>query len=61
LGLGAFSVSLTVKDMHPSRDFQEKPGFKPFGGDGQQNWLIMKNGDTIIGLFLRYVSKRRTE
>ncbi len=51
MGLGAFSVSLAVKDIHTSRDFYEKLGFDSFGGDIEQNWLIMKNGDTIIGLF----------
>ena len=49
--LGAFSVSLAVKDLSISRAFYEKPGFKAFGGDVSQNWLIMKNGDCIIGLF----------
>lgn len=49
--LGAFSISLAVKDIHASRAFYEKLGFKEFGGDINQNWLIMKNGDTLIGLF----------
>src|SRR3970282_26090 len=49
--LGAFSISLAVKDIVASRAFYEKFGFKDFGGDLSQNWLIMKNGDTIIGLF----------
>jgi catechol 2,3-dioxygenase-like lactoylglutathione lyase family enzyme len=49
--LGAFSVSLSVKDLAASRAFYEKFGFKPFGGDPSQNWLIMKNGDHVIGLF----------
>ena len=49
--LGAFSVSLSVKDLEASRSFYEKLGFKIFGGDAAQNWLIMKNGDHIIGLF----------
>jgi lactoylglutathione lyase len=49
--LGAFSVSLTVKDMEASRKFYEKLGFKEFAGDASQNWLIMKNGGTVIGLF----------
>lgn len=49
--LGAFSVSLTVKDIHASRLFYEKLGFERFGGDISQNWLIMKNGDHVIGLF----------
>ena len=49
--LGAFSVSLTVKDIEASRDFYENFGFEVFGGDLSQNWLIMKNGDSVIGLF----------
>ncbi len=49
--LGAFSVSLAVKDIHASRAFYEKLGFSDFGGDISNNWLIMKNGDTLIGLF----------
>jgi lactoylglutathione lyase len=49
--LGAFSISLAVKDIEASRAFYEKFGFKVFGGDAAQNWLILKNGDHIIGLF----------
>lgn len=49
--LGAFSVSLSVKDIHVSRAFYEKLGFEIFGGDIDQNYLIMKNGSTLIGLF----------
>ena len=49
--LGAFSVSLAVKDLEASRQFYEKLGFGIFGGDPAQNWLILKNGDTVIGLF----------
>jgi lactoylglutathione lyase len=49
--LGAFSISLAVKDIHASRAFYEKLGFEDFGGDITQNWLILKNGDTVIGLF----------
>jgi len=49
--LGAFSISLTVKDIHASKAFYEKLGFKQLGGDITQNWLILKNGDCIIGLF----------
>lgn len=49
--LGAFSVSLNVKDIHKSKAFYEKLGFKTLGGDIEQNWLILKNGDTVIGLF----------
>lgn len=43
--LGAFSVSLTVKDIEASKLFYEKLGFTVFAGDQSQNWLIMKNGD----------------
>lgn len=49
--LGAFSVSLTVKDIQTSKSFYEHFGFRVFGGDESQNWLIMKNGSCTIGLF----------
>ena len=49
--LGAFSVSLNVKDLQASKTFYEKLGFQIFGGDAAQNWLIMKNSDHTIGLF----------
>lgn len=49
--LGAFSVSLSVKDLSISREFYEKLGFSVFGGDAARNYLIMKNGSTLIGLF----------
>ena len=51
LKLGAFSISLSVTDIHVSKSFYEKLGFSEFGGDISQNWLIMKNGNAIIGLF----------
>lgn len=49
--LGAFSVSLAVKDIAASLAFYEKLGFTPAGGDIAQNWLILRNGETTIGLF----------
>lgn len=49
--LGAFSVSLAVKDIEVSKSFYEKLGFSVFGGDQSQGWLILKNGSTVIGLF----------
>ena len=49
--LGAFSVSLSVKDIKASKAFYEKLGFAIFHGDIDQNWLIMKNESTVIGLF----------
>jgi catechol 2,3-dioxygenase-like lactoylglutathione lyase family enzyme len=49
--LGNFSISLAVRDLAASRAFYEKFGFKIFLGDASQNWLIMKNGDHVIGLF----------
>lgn len=49
--LGAFSISLTVKDLEASKQFYQKFGFEVFGGDQAQNWLILKNGDHVIGLF----------
>lgn len=51
MNLGAFSVSLAVQDIHASKAFYEKFGFSVFGGDISQNWLILKNGDHVIGLF----------
>lgn len=49
--LGTFSISLAVKDLEASRKFYEKFGFTTFAGDAAQNWLILKNGDHVIGLF----------
>ena len=49
--LGAFSVSLAVKDIEASRAFYEKLGFTAFAGDAAQKWLILRNGPTVIGLF----------
>lgn len=51
MDLGNFSVSLAVKDLAASRSFYEKFGFSVFDGDAAQNWLIMKNGEHVIGLF----------
>tara|TARA_R110002072_G_scaffold205281_2_gene363173 strand:- start:3325 stop:3696 length:372 start_codon:yes stop_codon:yes gene_type:complete len=49
--LGAFSVSLSVKDLTVSKEFYEKLGFVQFAGEMEKNYLIMKNGDSLIGLF----------
>ena len=49
--LGAFSISLAVKDLEASKAFYQKLGFEVFHGDATQNWLILKNGDHVIGLF----------
>ena len=49
--LGAFSVSLAVKEIEASKLFYEKLGFTVFAGNQTQNWLVMKNGDHAIGLF----------
>lgn len=49
--LGAFSISLAVKDIKASKAFYETLGFTAFAGVEAQNWLILKNGDHIIGLF----------
>lgn len=49
--LGAFSISLAVKDLQASRAFYEKFGFSVFAGAAAHNYLIMKNGDHLIGLF----------
>ena len=49
--LGAFSISLKVNDIAVSKAFYAKLGFEPFGGDETQGWLILRNGETVIGLF----------
>ena len=49
--LGAFSVGLAVKNVEASREFYEKLGFAAFAGDASKGWLILRNGDTVIGLF----------
>ena len=49
--LGAFSVSLAVKDLEASRSFYENFGFEVVGGDPSQNWQILRNGGHTIGLF----------
>ncbi|MEM7231283.1 MAG: VOC family protein [Planctomycetota bacterium] len=51
MDLGAFSVSLAVKDIEASRAFYAKLGFETIGGDASQNWLILRNGTTTVGLF----------
>lgn len=51
MNLGAFSVSLSVRDLAASRAFYEKLGFEASGGDPDQNWLILRHGEHIIGLF----------
>ena len=49
--LGAFSISLAVKDLAASRTFYENLGFEVTGGQAEQSWLILQNGDSTIGLF----------
>ena len=49
--LGAFSVSLAVKNLQASQAFYEKLGFQVVGGNAAQNWLILRNGTVTIGLF----------
>ena len=51
LPLGAFSISLAVADIRASRDFYAKLGFTEAGGNIEQNWLILRNGSTVLGLF----------
>ena len=51
MNFGNFSVSLTVKDLAKSREFYEKLDFKQVGGEPAQNWIILQNGTTTIGLF----------
>jgi lactoylglutathione lyase len=55
--LGAFSVSLNVKDINASKEFYEKLGFKAFAGDINKNYLIMKNENSLIGLFHKMFDK----
>ena len=57
LVLGVFSVSLKVKDLAKSKEFYEKLGFSSMGGDVKQNYLIMKNGSTLIGLFQGFIDE----
>ncbi|RZK15190.1 MAG: VOC family protein [Flavobacterium sp.] len=49
--LGAFSISLAVKDIHKSKEFYEKLGFQYKGGNIDQNWIVLKNENAVIGLF----------
>lgn len=51
MDLGAFSISLAVEDIKASRDFYKTLGFEEAGGDIEQNWLILRNRDHVIGLF----------
>ena len=51
MNLGAFSISLAVKDLQVSYEFYQKLGFEKLGGDPEYNYLILKQGDTVIGLF----------
>ena len=51
MNLGAFSISLAVKDLATSRGFYEKLGFEVILGEAAQNWLILQNGDNTVGLF----------
>jgi len=51
MNLGAFSVSLSVKDLAASRAFYEKLGFAAIAGEADENWLILRNGNATIGLF----------
>ena len=55
--LGTFSISLAVKDLQASKSFYEKFGFTVFAGEASQNWLILKNGEHVIGLFQGMLEK----
>ena len=59
MNLGAFSVSLAVKELATSKAFYQKLGFSVFAGDEAQNWLILKNGNTVLGLFQGMFDKNR--
>ncbi|MCL8007319.1 VOC family protein [Gelidibacter japonicus] len=49
--LGAFSISLSVKDIHKSKEFYEKLGFTYKAGNLDENWIVLKNENAVIGLF----------
>jgi catechol 2,3-dioxygenase-like lactoylglutathione lyase family enzyme len=51
MNLGAFSVSLAVKDIQASMEFYGKLGFTQFGGNPEENWVMLRNGEHVIGLF----------
>lgn len=51
MDLGAFSISLSVRDLAVSREFYGRLGFEPFAGHPEQGWQILRNGDTVIGIF----------
>ena len=51
MDLGAMSISLSVSDINASRNFYQALGFEPVGGNADDNWLILRNGDHVIGLF----------
>ncbi len=55
--LGTFSVSLKVKDLQKSIEFYEKLGFTYKGGNAEQNWIVLKNGNAVIGLFQGYIEE----
>lgn len=55
--LGAFSISLKVKDIEKSVEFYEKLGFTYKAGNIDQNWIVLKNGSTVIGLFQGYIEE----
>ncbi len=55
--LGNFSVSLSVKDLQASKTFYAALGFMPIGGDDEQGWVILRNGDCTVGLFQGMLDK----
>lgn len=55
--LGAFSISLNVRDVAASRDFYALLGFEQMGGDLDHGYLILKNGETILGLFGGFIEQ----
>ena len=56
--LGAFSLSLNVSDIAASKQFYAKLGFEPFAGAQEQGWLMLRNGETVIGLFGGFIQAR---
>ena len=57
MNLGAFSVSLNVRDVEASRNFYARLGFAPIGGDADEGWLILRNGQVTLGLFKGMIEK----
>ena len=55
--LGSFTLCLLVKDIKASKEFYEKLDFKQVSGKLEQKWVVLKNGNTKIGLFQGLIDK----